>query len=117
MSLGICKYNGGGMMQLPNAIANDGIFDMTIIKKTTKLRIIRNVKNLYDGTFLKLPEVVTFKGRSISIVSKPRNSVYLETDGESLGYSPLEFMIIPGSIKVIVTDSFMNASKQHCQSQ
>ena len=102
LSLGICKFNGGGMMQLPNAIPDDGIFDVTVIRKTTKSRIIRNVKNLYDGTFLKLPEVETFRGRSIAVVSRPKNSIYLETDGESLGHSPLEFMIIPRSIKVIV---------------
>ncbi|MDZ7743026.1 MAG: diacylglycerol kinase family protein [Bacteroidota bacterium] len=106
MSLGICKYNGGGMMQLPTAVPDDGIFDITVIRKTTKLRIIRNIKNLYDGSFIKLPEVETFQGRSVRVVSIPSNSVFLETDGESLGHSPLEFNVIPGSIKIIVHKSY-----------
>ncbi len=106
MSLGICKYNGGGMMQLPFAIPDDGIFDVTIVKKTTKFRVLRNIKNLYDGTFTDLPEVELFKGRKISIVSRPENSISLETDGESLGHSPLNFNIIPRCIQLIVNKKY-----------
>ncbi len=106
MSLGVCKYNGGGMMQLPAAVPDDGIFDITVIRKTSKLKIIRNIKNLYDGSFTRLPEVETYRGRSVRIVSIPSNSVFLETDGESLGHSPLEFNVIPRSVKVIVHKSY-----------
>lgn len=106
LSLGICKYNGGGMMQLPFAIPDDGIFDVTIVKKTTKFRVIKNIKNLYDGSFTDLPEVELFKGKKISIISHPRNSIFLETDGESLGHSPLEFNIIPKCIQVIVSKKY-----------
>ena len=102
MSVGICRFNGGGMMQQPNAIPNDGIFDLTIIKKTTKMKVVRNLKNLYDGTFIKMPEVLTFTGKSISIISKPEKNIFLETDGESLGHSPINFEILPQSLKVIV---------------
>jgi len=102
MSVGICRFNGGGMMQLPNAIPNDGIFDLTIIKKTTKMKVVKNIKNLYDGSFIKMPEVLTFTGKSISIISKPIKNVFLETDGESLGHSPINFEILPRSLNVIV---------------
>lgn len=102
LSIGICRYNGGGMMQLPFAIPDDGLFDITVIRKTTRLRVIRNIKNLYDGTFVKLPEVKTFTGKTISITSTPRHSIYLETDGESLGHSPLDFELVPKAIRLIV---------------
>ncbi len=102
MSIGICKYNGGGMMQLPNAIPDDGLLDMTLIRKTTKFRIVSNIKNLYDGSFIHMPEVETYSGKRISITSTPRHSIYLETDGESLGTSPLDFEVVPKAIKLIV---------------
>jgi len=38
LCVGIGKYNGGGMMQLPNAIPDDGLFDITVIKKIGKLK-------------------------------------------------------------------------------
>lgn len=102
MSIGICRYNGGGMMQLPNAVPDDGLFDITVIRKTTKWRIVKNIKNLYDGSFIKLPEVDTFRGKTVSITSTPRHSIFLETDGESLGVSPLDFSIVPRAVRLIV---------------
>lgn len=110
LSIGICKYNGGGMMQLPYAIPDDGLFDLTIIRKTTKFRIVTNIKNLFDGSFVKMPEVQQFKGEKITITSRPQNKLYLETDGESLGHSPLEFKIIPKAARLIVRKKFASKS-------
>ncbi len=110
MSIGICKYNGGGMMQLPNAIADDGLFDMMIIRKTTKYRVMTNIKNLYDGSFITMPEVSYFNGKKVTISSKPANKLFLETDGESLGHSPLEFEIIPKAIRLIVRKKMSSAA-------
>lgn len=102
MSIGICKYNGGGMMQLPNAIPDDGLFDIMVIRKTTKLRIVTNIKHLYDGSFVNMPEVSMHTGKKVTIKSRPAHKLYLETDGESLGHSPLDFMIVPKAIQLIV---------------
>ena len=101
MSVGICKYNGGGMMQLPFAVPDDGLLDVTIFKNVTKMTVIRHLKKLYAGTFTELPFVQTHQGKSISIVSTTQDQAYLETDGESLGHSPFTFGIIPKSIKII----------------
>lgn len=100
MNVGICKYNGGGMMQLPTAIADDGLLDMTVITKLSRFSVVRNVRKLYDGSFTRMPQVKTFRGKSIVIHSKPE--VYMEADGESLGHSPFKFGIIPKSLNVIV---------------
>jgi len=100
MSVGICKYNGGGMKQLPNAIADDGLLDMTLIKKLGKFTVLKEVKNLYDGSFIKHPKVQTFRAASYLIESKP--DINLEVDGESLGHSPFTFEVIPKCLKVVV---------------
>ena len=102
MSIGICKFNGAGMMQLPHAIPDDGLFDVTVIRKTSKLNVIRNIKNLYDGSFIKMKVVETFTGRNFTIRSIPEHRLHLETDGESLGSSPLDFEVIPKAVKLIV---------------
>jgi len=101
LNVGICKYNGGGMMQVPEAIPDDGLLDVTVIKKLGKLEVIKNVKNLYDGSFVRHPMVQTFRGKIISIESEPE--IYLEVDGESLGHSPFYFGIIARSVKIVVT--------------
>jgi diacylglycerol kinase family enzyme len=104
MNLGICKYNGGGLMQVPDAIPDDGLLDITVIKGISKFAIVRNVAKLYDGSFIKLKFVEQFRGGSCTIVSKPEGVVLLEADGESLGHSPLHFKVIPKALNVIIPE-------------
>lgn len=104
MNLGICKYNGGGLMQVPNAIPDDGQLDVTVIKATSKFNIIKNVAKLYDGSFIKLRFVNTYRGKECRIISRPHGSVYLEADGESLGHSPLNFSVKQKALTFIIPD-------------
>ena len=101
-SIGICRYNGGGMMLLPDAIPNDGLFDLTIIRKVSRLKVVANIKNVFDGSFVKIKEVERFQGKSFTVISDPPNTLQLETDGESLGNSPLDFEVLPQAIQMIV---------------
>jgi YegS/Rv2252/BmrU family lipid kinase len=109
ISLGIGKYSGGGMMQTPNAITDDGLFDITIINKIRKGDVIMSLKMLYDGTIYQHPKIEGYTGKHILIDSDPL--IHLEADGESLGHSPIEFNIIPKSINVIYNpDQVLNLS-------
>jgi len=99
ISIGIGRFSGGGMMQTPNAIPDDGLFDITIIRKIRKGDVIMSLKMLYDGTILNHPKINGFTGKDILIDSDPL--IHLEADGESLGHSPIEFKIIPKSINIV----------------
>lgn len=103
ISLGIGQFSGGGMRQTPDAIIDDGLFDLTIIKRMRKGEIIRSLKKLYDGSILGHPKIEFFTGKNIEIYSEP--VIHLETDGESLGYSPIKFEIIPSAVNVIYKDN------------
>ena len=100
LALGIAQYNGGGMKQLPGAVPDDGVFDLSVIKKITRLKVMRSVSKLYDGSFIEMPEVSTYTGKSIQIKSQPK--CWIEADGETLGESPFRFEIIPRALKVII---------------
>ena len=103
LSIGNCRYNGGGMMTMPNAVPNDGLFDITVIKKVSMLKFAANVKNVYDGTFIKkIDEVKTFRGRKVKIVSIPPHSLKVETEGESLNNSPFDFEMLTKAINMVV---------------
>ncbi|MFA8451346.1 MAG: diacylglycerol kinase family protein [Bacteroidales bacterium] len=102
ISVGICKYSGGGIPQVPNAISDDGLFDIMVLKRINILKAIGCLPQLFNGTFVKLNEVKTFRAKEISIKSDDRQSIYLETDGESLGHSPCLFKVIKRSIKMNV---------------
>jgi len=99
MSVGICQYNGGGMKQAPDALPDDGLFDLTLIKPIGKFKIVRNIIKLFDGSFTNLPEVSTFRSSKIIIHSEP--PMFMEADGESLGHTPFVFNIQPQSLYVV----------------
>ncbi|MEI7662705.1 MAG: diacylglycerol kinase family protein [Bacteroidota bacterium] len=99
MNVGICKFNGGGMMQVPFAIPDDGLLDVTLIKKTSKWMVVRYARKLFDGSLVSLPIVDTYKGENIRIGSAGK--IYLETDGESLGHTPFVFEILPRCVKIV----------------
>lgn len=103
LSVGNCRFNGGGMMTMPKAIPDDGLLDVTVIRKVSLFKFAANVKNLYDGTFInKINEVKTFRGRNIKIVSNPPHSLMVETEGENLNNSPFEFNVLPKAINMVI---------------
>lgn len=100
LNVGIGRYNGSGLKQTPQADPTDGLLDLTAIKKISKLDVIRHVKKLYDGSFVQLPQVNTYRGKSFRI--NGTRELFLETDGESLGHSPLDFEVLPQALNVVV---------------
>ncbi len=99
ISIGIGRFSGGGMMQTPKAIPDDGLFDITIIKKMRKGEVVRSLKMLYDGSILDHPKIEGYTGKDILVDSDPL--IHVEADGESLGHSPIEFKILPKSINIV----------------
>lgn len=103
ISVGNGRFNGGGMMMMPNAIPDDGLFDVTVVKKVGMLKFAANISNIYDGTFVdKLKEVTLYRGKKIRITSIPAHQLLLETEGETLTNSPFEFEMLPKAINMVV---------------
>ena len=91
------------MKMMPNAVPNDGLFDATVIKKVSIFKFAANVKNIYDGSFIKkIDEVKTFRGKRIRIVSNPPHSLMVETEGENLNNSPFDFEILPQAVNMVI---------------
>ena len=109
LSIGNGKYNGGGMKMMPEAVPDDGLFDITAIKKVGLLKFAANMKNIYDGSFAyKLKEVSLFKGRHIKVVSIPSHKLLLETEGETLTDSPFYFEMLPQAINMIIPENYQS---------
>ncbi len=103
-SVGIGKYNGGGMVQMPEAETDDGLLDITAIKNINKFVILRDFKKLYSGRIFENKGVIHTKAKIIEIDSQPQSRI--EIDGEIMGYSPFKFELIPQSIRVVVGPKF-----------
>ncbi len=108
-TIGIGKYNGGGMIQMPEAVADDGLFDITVIRRMGRLGVLTRIRSLYNGRIYRLRNVSLFRGRSIKIESTPE--IRVEADGEALGFSPFEFEIIDRAIRVVVSEKFLRKER------
>jgi len=99
INVGNGRYCGGGMRQTPDALPDDGLLDITVIKEMGRIEIIRSLKLLYDGTILSHPKVDGYRSNNLQVSSEP--VLYAEADGESLGHTPVELSIIPKGINVV----------------
>ena len=99
VSIGIGKYNGGGMMQAPGAIPDNGLFQVTIIRKIGLFGILRNLAGLYSGKYVNDYRVSTFQAKNISISSA--HNVAGEADGETLGDNKFGIDIFSQKLSVI----------------
>lgn len=100
ISIGNGKYSGGGMMQTPDAVIDDGWLHVTIYKNMPKFKIVTNIKKLYSGTILNVNGVRSFKTKEFKIESL--ETIFAETDGEIIGSTPYLIGIVPNSVNVFV---------------
>ena len=105
MAIGVCKYNGGGIQQLPDAVANDGLLDMTLIKPIHWWHIVFRAKRLFNGGIYSIGHIKHARGSHVRILSVP--PVKLECDGELMGETPIDIEVVPQAIRVIVTKEFL----------
>ena len=103
MAFGVGKYSGGGMRQTPDAVLDDGLLDLTIIPDLPLMRIAREAPRLFTGSFLKVPELVVARGRSISVMPLDGSSAEpAEVDGEVIGKIPVRFDVLDSRINIVV---------------
>lgn len=99
-SIGIGKYNGGGLMQAPGAVPDNGLFQVTIIRKIGFWGIMKNLPGLFSGSFIRDHRVAVFQARRV-VVSSPQK-IAGEADGEILGHHEFEISIRPQQLQVII---------------
>ncbi len=51
------QYFGGGMKVAPNALPNDGLFDVVVVGGTHKGRLLKDMKAIHSGAHLDNPAV------------------------------------------------------------
>ena len=100
MVAAIGKYNGGGMCQAPQSVADDGMFDVVAIPDVSPLTVIANVKNLSDGSHIqKIKKVKSFRTSRLTITAEP--PVRGEVEGELLPLGKYEIDMLPNALHVL----------------
>lgn len=103
-AFGVGRYSGGGMTQMPDAVVNDGLVNLTVIEKMPKLKIATKFVQLFTGRIYSIPGVHHIMGKHIEVETVPNDIV--EVDGEVLGTTPLDLTIMPQALRVVVGENF-----------
>lgn len=92
---------GGGMRITPDADPEDGLFDICIIKRMSKLHFIKVFPKVYEGKHIEDSNVEIFRTSYLKLDSEYRFSVF--ADGEYICKLPASFKMVPKKLNFIVS--------------
>lgn len=98
LAVGNGSSYGAGMFVCPAALVDDGVFDLTFLTRTSKLRFLRTFPGVFKGTHVNSPSVVTMRGASVH-VEAPGQIAY--ADGERVGPLPVDVRLVPSGLTVL----------------
>jgi diacylglycerol kinase family enzyme len=86
------------MKVAPDALLNDGVFDICIVS-AGKWEFVKSFPKVFKGTHTTHPGVFMSRARSVSVeTGKP---VRVIVDGEQYGETPAEFTIVPKAVTML----------------
>ena len=86
-----------------DAHPDDGLLDIYLFKKTSRLRLLTCIPSYVTGKYHELPDLVShYKARSIGISSD--ETMCITIDGEILYRTTIEFAIIPKAVRFVLPD-------------
>ena len=105
IAFGIGRYSGGGMQQVPDAVADDGLVNVMVARKVLKLKFLLLIGQLFKGTIYNFKEVSHTTAKKVSVITRRPDRV--EIDGEVVGTTPLTLEVIPRALRVVVGRDFI----------
>lgn len=97
------RFFGGGMMIAPDAVPDDGLFDIVILRAASKLKLIFDIRLLYGGRHRNHPAITILRGRKVTVepLGDPlANAALVDIDGELPGHIPATYEMVPMALKV-----------------
>ena len=98
VSVGNGRSFGGGIEVLPHALVDDGLLDVLVVERLTRLQFLRLFPRVSRGEHLGDPRVHVRRVRRLRIDAP---GVVAYADGERLGELPVEVECVPGALHVL----------------
>lgn len=101
------RFFGGGMQIAPDAVMDDGLFDVVVMGDLSKATVMLKSGTIYKGTHLDLDKVEHHLARAVraeSIEGDP--PMLIDMDGEQPGVLPATWRLMPTAMKVCVGPGF-----------
>ncbi|MGV8884326.1 MAG: diacylglycerol/lipid kinase family protein [Microbacteriaceae bacterium] len=89
---------GGGMKVTPNALLDDGLFDVLVVQPLSRTAFLRVFPRVFRGEHLSDPRVAIHRAARV-VIDAPGVVAY--ADGERVGPLPIDIEIVPGALRVL----------------
>jgi diacylglycerol kinase (ATP) len=93
-------YTGAAMTVAPGARLDDGKFDVRIFRRFSKLQLLRHLAWIAFGRRRYAPEIATYRSTRVAVASA--RPLPCRADSQDLGTTPVEFVTLPGALRVVV---------------
>lgn len=90
----------GGIYLAPLANPHDGLLDVCIVKKISRLRFLNVFPKYMKGKHVGIKQIEYFKAHSIMVDALKGQK--LQLDGEIIGETPVRFCVLPNALSIIV---------------
>lgn len=97
---GVGRYTGGGMKILPDAVLDDGWFDMMLVSGIRRAEVLGLLARIYKGAHTGHPKLSFSRVRRLTIEADRPLAFHL--DGEDVGNLPVTLELVPAALDVIV---------------
>ena len=97
------QYFGGSMWIAPDAVVDDGRFDVVVVRGGGLGFWVKSGLKLYSGEHRQLPEVKI--SRCSKVAASPAvagEKVFIDLDGEQPGVLPATWEVLPGAVDLLV---------------
>jgi YegS/Rv2252/BmrU family lipid kinase len=101
VAVGVGACYGGGMRIVPDAVIDDGLFDVCVVTEISRLEVLRLVPKMYSGGHRFHPAVQFFRCREVRADSP--STVRCHADGEVVGKLPATFKIHAGGLQCVTS--------------
>jgi YegS/Rv2252/BmrU family lipid kinase len=97
------KYFGQGIFVAPDALIDDGLFDVVIAEEMPTFDLIRAFPTIYTGKHITHPKVKVGRAQQISIFSTSPVPLGMDFDGElATSATEVRYTILPGKLKMLL---------------
>ena len=89
---------GGGMKVTPNAVLDDGLFDVLVVQPLSRIAFLRVFPSVFKGEHLSDPRVTVYRAKRVLIEAE---RVVAYADGERVGPLPIDIEMVAGALHVL----------------
>jgi diacylglycerol kinase (ATP) len=101
VAIGNTRTYGGGMLVCPDAVVDDGLLDLTVVRAVSRLQMLRLLPALASGKRIDHPAVSHYRAQRVTLTAPGAPAT---ADGEPVGTLPITLRAVPGALSILVPE-------------